>query len=135
MDVLTFETCWAVNGEIIKRVTSSWSIFIQLSLLFRILNKNDLSCFPYAPADSVLSDFLNLYVYLCYFSPVSSLFGFQPIMFYFSPSLSGLFALTLRMFERLCSIFKCCLFFAPLTDLFGFLQIMFSLLSSTFTFI
>ena len=31
MDVLTFETCWAVNGEIIKQVTSSWSIFIQLS--------------------------------------------------------------------------------------------------------
>ena len=30
MDVLTFETCWAVNGEIIKLVTSSWSIFIQL---------------------------------------------------------------------------------------------------------
>jgi hypothetical protein len=32
MDVLTFETCWAVNSEIIKRVTSSWSIFIQLGL-------------------------------------------------------------------------------------------------------
>ena len=32
MDVLTFETCWAVNGEIIKWVTSSWSIFIQLPL-------------------------------------------------------------------------------------------------------
>ena len=31
MDVLTFETCWVVNGEIIKRVTSSWSIFIQLT--------------------------------------------------------------------------------------------------------
>jgi hypothetical protein len=31
MDVLTFETCWAVNNEIIKQVTSSWSIFIQLS--------------------------------------------------------------------------------------------------------
>jgi hypothetical protein len=31
MDLLTFETCWAVNGEIIKRVTSSWSIFIQVS--------------------------------------------------------------------------------------------------------
>ena len=31
MDVLTFETCWAVNGEIIKQVTSSWSIFIQIS--------------------------------------------------------------------------------------------------------
>ena len=30
MDVLTFETCWAVNGEILKQVTSSWSIFIQL---------------------------------------------------------------------------------------------------------
>ena len=28
--VLTFETCWAVNSEIIKQVTSSWSIFIQL---------------------------------------------------------------------------------------------------------
>ena len=31
MDVLTFETCWAVNSKIIKQVTSSWSIFIQLS--------------------------------------------------------------------------------------------------------
>ena len=31
MDVLTSETCWAVNSEIIKQVTSSWSIFIQLS--------------------------------------------------------------------------------------------------------
>jgi hypothetical protein len=30
MDVLTCETCWAVNSEIIKQVTSSWSIFIQL---------------------------------------------------------------------------------------------------------
>ena len=30
MDVLTFETCRTVNVEIIKRVTSSWSIFIQL---------------------------------------------------------------------------------------------------------
>ena len=30
MDVLTFETCWAVNGEILKRVISGWSIFIQL---------------------------------------------------------------------------------------------------------
>jgi hypothetical protein len=27
MDVLTFETCWAVNSKIIKQVTSSWSIF------------------------------------------------------------------------------------------------------------
>ena len=30
LDVLTFETCWAVNSEIIKQVTSSWSIIIQL---------------------------------------------------------------------------------------------------------
>ena len=29
MNVLTFETCWAVNSEIINQVTSSWSIFIQ----------------------------------------------------------------------------------------------------------
>jgi len=32
MNVLTFETCWAVNSEIIKHVTSSWSIFIQIYL-------------------------------------------------------------------------------------------------------
>jgi len=31
MDVLTLETCWAVNSEIIKQVTSSWSVFVQLS--------------------------------------------------------------------------------------------------------
>ena len=30
MDVLTFETCWVLNNEIIKQDTSSWSIFIQL---------------------------------------------------------------------------------------------------------
>jgi len=29
-NVLAFETCWAANSEIIKQVTSSWSIFIQL---------------------------------------------------------------------------------------------------------
>jgi hypothetical protein len=33
MDVLTFETCWAINSEIIKQVTSSWSTFIRLSRL------------------------------------------------------------------------------------------------------
>jgi len=37
MDVLTFETCWAVNSEIIKQVTSSWSIFIQLSCIYMYL--------------------------------------------------------------------------------------------------
>ena len=30
MDVLTSETCWALNNEIIKQMTSSWSVFIQL---------------------------------------------------------------------------------------------------------
>ena len=30
IDVLTSETCWALNNEIIKQVTSSWSLFIQL---------------------------------------------------------------------------------------------------------
>ena len=29
MDVLTSETCWALNNEIIKQVTSSWSPFIH----------------------------------------------------------------------------------------------------------
>ena len=39
MDVLTFETRWAVNSEIIKHVTSSWSSFIQqLSQLWRVRN-------------------------------------------------------------------------------------------------
>ena len=31
MDFLTSETCGALNNEIIKQVTSSWSLFIQLS--------------------------------------------------------------------------------------------------------
>ena len=35
MDVLTFKTCWAVNGEIIKQVTSSWSVFIQQSVHYQ----------------------------------------------------------------------------------------------------
>ena len=41
MDVLTFETCWAVNSEIIKQVTSSWSIFIQsyLKVQHKVLQK------------------------------------------------------------------------------------------------
>ena len=30
MAVLTSETCWALNTEIIKQVTSSWSLFIQI---------------------------------------------------------------------------------------------------------
>jgi len=33
MDVLTSETCCALNNEIIKQVTSSWSLFIQLVTL------------------------------------------------------------------------------------------------------
>ena len=34
MDVLTFETRWAVNSGIIKQVTSSWSIFIRKLFYF-----------------------------------------------------------------------------------------------------
>jgi len=37
MDVLTFETCLTVNSEIIKQVTSSWSILIQLSKVSSLL--------------------------------------------------------------------------------------------------
>jgi hypothetical protein len=33
MDVLTSETCWALNNEIKKQVTSSWSLFIQVLLM------------------------------------------------------------------------------------------------------
>jgi len=43
MDVLTFETCLAVNSEIIKQVTSSWSIFIQL-LIQKSLHSFGLCC-------------------------------------------------------------------------------------------
>ena len=31
MDVLTSETCWALNKVIIKQMASSWSLFTQLS--------------------------------------------------------------------------------------------------------
>jgi len=34
MDVLTSETCWALNNEIMKQVTSSWSLFIQQSIYY-----------------------------------------------------------------------------------------------------
>ena len=33
MDALTSETCWVLNKEIIKQVTSSWSVFTQLIFL------------------------------------------------------------------------------------------------------
>jgi len=32
MDVLTSETCWTLNNEIMKPVTSCWSLFIQVSV-------------------------------------------------------------------------------------------------------
>ena len=40
MDVITSETCWPLNNEIIKQVTSSWSIFIQLWNDGVVLSKN-----------------------------------------------------------------------------------------------
>jgi len=30
VDVLTSETCWALNNEILKQVTWSWSLFLQI---------------------------------------------------------------------------------------------------------
>jgi len=42
MDVLTPETCLELNNEIIKQVTSSWSLFIQLSETFLILTRTEL---------------------------------------------------------------------------------------------
>ena len=36
MDVLTSETRWALNNEIIKQVTPSWSLFIQLSRWYTV---------------------------------------------------------------------------------------------------
>ena len=32
MDVLTSETCWVLNNEILMQMTSSWSLFIQQSI-------------------------------------------------------------------------------------------------------
>ena len=43
MAVLTFKTCWALNNEIIKQVTSSWSIFIQQLVILVLLRG---SCSP-----------------------------------------------------------------------------------------
>jgi hypothetical protein len=37
MDVLTFETCWELNNEIKKQVTSSWSLFMQHLLHVSVL--------------------------------------------------------------------------------------------------
>jgi len=36
MNVLTSETCWALNNEIIKQGTSSWSLSIQLSRWYTV---------------------------------------------------------------------------------------------------
>jgi len=43
MEVLTSETCWAVNNEIIKQVTSSWSLFIQ-PLSLSIVSSSSVYC-------------------------------------------------------------------------------------------
>ena len=37
MDVLTSETCWALNNEIIQQVASSWSLFIRTVWYFVLL--------------------------------------------------------------------------------------------------
>jgi len=41
MDILTSKTCWALNKEIIKQVTSSWSLFTQLHITILLVT----SCF------------------------------------------------------------------------------------------
>jgi len=38
MDVLTSETCWALNNEMKKQVPSNWSLFIQLSVIILSIN-------------------------------------------------------------------------------------------------
>ena len=45
MDVLTSETCWAVNSEIIKQVNSSWCIFIQHLCYLCKTDRNFAACF------------------------------------------------------------------------------------------
>ena len=60
MDVLTFETCWAVNSEIINEVTSSWFIFIQLVACY--LRKNELNWFFWEKSSEENSDFCLLMV-------------------------------------------------------------------------
>jgi len=37
MDVLTSETCWALNSGITKQVKSSWSLIIQLSRIYELI--------------------------------------------------------------------------------------------------
>jgi len=38
MDVLTSETCWALNSEIIKQVTSSWSLYSTIKVMHSPIN-------------------------------------------------------------------------------------------------
>ena len=65
MNVLTFETCWAVNCEIIKRVTSSWSIFTHTFIYSQVFLRSSSCklclripvtfwsyCFTWTPASS-----------------------------------------------------------------------------------
>ena len=79
MDVLTFETCCALNNEIIKQVTSSWSIFIQqsrfnctaITLHFqtvRAIFVGTVGCTVLLPVDSSACPVLSLIV-LQQFSP------------------------------------------------------------------
>jgi len=38
MDLLTSETCWALNNEIIKQVTSSWSLYSTITMMHGPIN-------------------------------------------------------------------------------------------------
>ena len=56
MDVLTSETCWAVNNEIIKQVTSSWSLFNYHRYMFKTYT------FLYEKCPLFLSDFNQFWI-------------------------------------------------------------------------
>ena len=59
MDVLTFETYCAVNSKIIKQVTSSWSIIIQL-----LIHKFSMNHFAYDSVISVCNVYIDESVFL-----------------------------------------------------------------------
>jgi len=66
MDVLTSETCWALNSEIKKQVTSSWSIVIQLERKFGTKRCVDIYHNSYWPHLSDLAYLPRVEVYLNY---------------------------------------------------------------------
>ena len=75
MDVLTFETCWAVNSEIIKQVTSIWSIFIQLKQFYLKEDTNTVT-------DWGVCNWLWQLFVLCRAIPFKNTSGWSVVMFF-----------------------------------------------------